>query len=602
VARLRPLAYDPHAGETSVLAPEEPSRPSLAPRTKRALTGGLLAWALLTCVLRLGTAPVHLLNEAREGVYARAMLDSGNFVLPKVPNHVENGEIVPDKPPLFHWLALTINAARALATTGRLPSDRELSRRFDAWSLRAPSALAGVVTVMSVALLGGPLVGERGAFIAAATLLSSWQFVHQSTYGRVDMVLTCCLTLTMLLAGRALLAGEPRALLGAAGAAGLAVLTKGPLGIVLPLLACVPWVAAESVRRRSLRWLGSLPLGRALGLFVLVALPWYAAALVAGGREFVHSQLVFENLHQFTGINSRMGPLYYLEPWLLDSFPWNVLAVAAVWHAWRTGDRRAGFCAVWWTSFLCFFELSAYKRRAYLLPALPAGALLAGLWLDVRWRSAELLTNTGRRPLRPWPLGVAACVCAVIGGAVLAPSPWAAAHLGVALHPLDGAAGVGGAVLALVAAATLIRAGLARNGRLAVAALWTLEAALFIGVLPTAEIVKALRTSPELLVERIVENLPPDQVVTVSGLGDDPTLLILLYFPDPNRVVVIPERASHRTELPAGFYLLSGKEWADIRHAEATEWREIWSDGLREPGGVIPVVLVERRGGPAPQT
>ena len=80
--------------------------------TRFAATSALLVWALVTGFLRVGAAPVYIQNEAREGVYARAMLDTGNFVLPAVPNHVENGEIIPDKPPLTHWLSAGVTALR----------------------------------------------------------------------------------------------------------------------------------------------------------------------------------------------------------------------------------------------------------------------------------------------------------------------------------------------------------------------------------------------------------------------------------------------------------------------------------------------------------
>src|ERR1700690_3215169 len=96
--------------------------PAMPVAPRLAATAALLAWALATSFLRVGAAPVYILNEAREGVYARAMLDSGNFVLPSVPSHVENGEIIPDKPPLMHWLSAAVTALRVWAADGRLPA------------------------------------------------------------------------------------------------------------------------------------------------------------------------------------------------------------------------------------------------------------------------------------------------------------------------------------------------------------------------------------------------------------------------------------------------------------------------------------------------
>src|SRR6185369_17356826 len=116
-------------------------------------------------------------------------------------------------------------------------------------------------------------------------------FVHQARFGRVDMALCGCVTLTMLLAGRALLDGTAGALLLAAAVAGLAVLAKGPLGVALSLAACGIFVLWESVRERSVERWRSLPWGRAAVVWALVALPWYCAAFGVGGMAVVRSQL-----------------------------------------------------------------------------------------------------------------------------------------------------------------------------------------------------------------------------------------------------------------------------------------------------------------------
>ena len=58
---------------------------------RRLLLGALALWAALTIFSRLGGAPVYIINEGREGVYVRAMLDTGDWILPSVPNHVECG-------------------------------------------------------------------------------------------------------------------------------------------------------------------------------------------------------------------------------------------------------------------------------------------------------------------------------------------------------------------------------------------------------------------------------------------------------------------------------------------------------------------------------
>ena len=174
------------------------NRPGISSIVIRHAVIGYGLWAAVMCFTRLGS-PVYIENEAREGIYVRAMLDTGNFVLPEVPNHVECGEIVPDKPPLFHWLAVKATWSRSILETARLQDGKTLSRFFNEQLLRFPSALTGVLTILGLIVFGQPIVGKRAAYLAAGCLLTSWQFLKQSRYGRVDMVFTCFVTMSMLL-------------------------------------------------------------------------------------------------------------------------------------------------------------------------------------------------------------------------------------------------------------------------------------------------------------------------------------------------------------------------------------------------------------------
>jgi 4-amino-4-deoxy-L-arabinose transferase-like glycosyltransferase len=310
------------------------------------------------------------------------MLDTGDWILPQLPNHVENEEIVPDKPPLFHWIAASVAGARTALTTHAVPTGAETSRAFDEWALRFPSVACGVLMVAGIALRGRRLIGDRTALLAATSLVLSAQYVRQSQYGRVDMTMAAFVTWSVLLLGEALLDASPRALLGAAATSRMAVLGKGPIGLVLPALVGAMWITIETLRRRSARWLFALPWASAAAMWAVIVLPWYVAAYAHGGTAFVRSQLLDENFDQYIGVNDMMRWSYYVVPWLYESFPWNVLAVLGIGWAWRARDRRALFCAAWWLVFLTFFQLSAYKRAAYLLPTVPVGAMMAGYFLD----------------------------------------------------------------------------------------------------------------------------------------------------------------------------------------------------------------------------
>ena len=553
---------------------------------------------MATGFLRLGTAPVYIDNEAREGVYVRAMLDTGEWILPQVPNHVENDEIVPDKPPLFHWISASVAWVRTALTTRAIPTGSEASRRFDEWVLRFPSVVCGVLMVMSIVVRGRRILGDRAALLAGMSLLMSVQYIQQSQYGRVDMTMAAFVTLSLLLLGEALLDGSGRALLGAAVASGLAVLGKGPIGLALPVLAGTAWIAIDGACRRSLRGAADLPWGWALLVWAAIVLPWYLGAYAHGGTPFVRSQLVSENFDQYVGNNGSMRWAYYLRPWLYGSWPWNVLAVLGVGLAWRARDRRAIFCSTWWLVFLGFFELSAYKRGAYLLPALPAGATMCGYFLDTVLPSdGGHLRDAGAALLRHGWIPALAVAAAGFGGSIVSLPP-VMGRIGVRLSVLDGGLCGLGFFVAIVSLGTLIRAVRARRWWVVFASLWLCEAGLFHGVIATAAIASAARCSPKPVIARVLADLPTGATLTVSGLGNDPSLPVLLYFPDQAHIIVVPSGRGLPTFFAAGYYLFSPHEWAKITGAPVGSlgtWKVLWADQVGERNSPVPVIFVEHR-------
>jgi 4-amino-4-deoxy-L-arabinose transferase-like glycosyltransferase len=573
--------------------------------SRRGLALAIALAAIVVFFNRLGKAPVYTSNEAREGVYTRAMLASGDFLAPEIANHVENGETVPDKPPLFHWIAAAAAYARTAASERRAIGGAEAARRFDEWSLRFPSALACSVMVVAVATLGADLVGARAAAIAAAALVTNPQFAFQARYGRVDAILACCVTLATLLAGRAIVAGRRRSFVLAGAAAGLAVLAKGPLGMLLVTLGVCGFLAV-----RMLGPLRTVPVGcplrrlpwrTALAVFIAIALPWYVVAGLASDGAILRSQLLVENVEQFTGGNGRMRLSFYLVPWLQDTLPWNLVAVAALLALFRDLRRRrplhpgAVFCAAAWLAMLAFFQIAAYKRRAYLLPSVPLEAMLAGWILDATIGAADVDWK-----VEPREVARGALVCGVAAVAVLAatlvhargsPVPELAAN--------DVAISIVGLILAvgvLFAAVVLVRRGQRAE---ALGAAFLALSAFYAATFPTLLLWTAARGSAKPLVRAIDHALPQGAELRVCGIDEDPSLVVLFYFRDPSRVVLPRDERICGREAPAGFYLASAKRWAAMKREEERgplEWQTRAEGRLR---GFAPmksrVVFAERR-------
>jgi 4-amino-4-deoxy-L-arabinose transferase-like glycosyltransferase len=346
----------------------------------------LAAVALLVALLtlnRLGSSDVCGGSEAVMGVFVQQMVEHRDLLFP-----LDNCSVPMYKPPLFHWTASALDYILGQDVV-------------NSFNLRLPSALYAIAGAIVTMLFTLNLLEMRGGVLSGLILAGSYQYIGQGRIGLVDMTLTFFETLSLcaffcwfLLDAEMLAAGRAKRRLHYLFAAtmGLGVLAKGPVGALLPGGAMVTFLTSE--RRwqtlRNLFKLGPLLAG------VAVALSWYVACLIEGRFEFLGLQLGSENFGRFFGTLSYMPPWYYIKPLVLNSGPLSLLVPAAVVSALSAGrsprqgegrfslEERAALCArffaIFWIVTVVFFELSAFKRRAYLLPVWPASAVLLSWW------------------------------------------------------------------------------------------------------------------------------------------------------------------------------------------------------------------------------
>jgi 4-amino-4-deoxy-L-arabinose transferase-like glycosyltransferase len=362
----------------------------------------ILAVGLALFLHRLGAAEICGANEAVEALAVQRMVERGQLLFP-----VQSGSQPMYKPPLFHWTAAGLD---------RLLGFRKVTE-FNLRLVSATYALAGVALTMAFAFTN--LRQASSALLSGLILLGSYQYVSQGRFGRVDMTLTFFenLALFLFLWWVASLPGtasddapvvERRGKVMRwlfAAALGCAVLAKGPVGALLPLLAIGLWcvVATRADVPRRLITPGSAAL--AMG----IASSWYIACFLSQHYEILGLQLGAENFGRFFGTLGRMPALYYAGPLFLNSVPLSLLVPLAVFSGLRApvdpvvlatsddrnaekANRAAQFLAIYWLVSVIFFSLAAYKRKAYLLPLWPAAAILVTWWTEVappaQWRAA----------------------------------------------------------------------------------------------------------------------------------------------------------------------------------------------------------------------
>jgi 4-amino-4-deoxy-L-arabinose transferase-like glycosyltransferase len=335
----------------------------------------LLAFCAALYTWGLGTLPFYTKGEPREATVVWEIYSTGEWILP-----LRNGNIIPSKPPLFHWLGTLLSFVWGGVS--------ELT-------VRLPSALLAIVGVLLTYVAGRSLWGLEAGLIAALILATSFEWVRAATTARVDMTLTVCMVMAFLFfhflyRRRAVsqLASLSFFLL-----LGLATLAKGPVGAILPGLTILVFL----VLRREVGFVKHFSLVPGVLLFLLVAGSWYGLALWQGGPAFFAMQIMKENILRFVSTNTggagHEHPFYYFAPNLfLGMAPWSFFFPAlAVFlyqrhRAWR--EQGLLYPVVWAATVFLFYSAASGKRTVYILPMYPALALLLGVWWQELRRDA----------------------------------------------------------------------------------------------------------------------------------------------------------------------------------------------------------------------
>ena len=241
-----------------------------------------------------------------------------------------------------------------------------------------------------------------------------------------DMSLTCFMTWGIGLAYVAVRNQARHYLPWAYLALGLAVLTKGPVGMVLPALIFLVWFLARK------QWGGIWQLWHSGGalLLAVVALPWY---LLVGWRNPNFWRYFFwhENLQRFLAPQIHAGqPVYFYLGVLAAGFlPWAFLLP----WAWQSSvpespspeayqDRL--FLVIWFGVIFLFFSLARSKLFPYLLPGLPPLAMLVARGLSGNQDSRQFQRPSWQWALRVWLFLALLCLLILTIVTAFIPSLW----------------------------------------------------------------------------------------------------------------------------------------------------------------------------------
>ena len=336
-----------------------------------------LLWALIY-VPGLFSPPLLDDADARHAEVAREMLQRHDYVTMYV-----NGVRYLDKAPLPYWLNAASHALFGI----------------NEFAVRLPVSLAALALFVALFFFGRDLAGANAGFFAALVLCAAIGPYIYTRFFIPDIMVCLWLTVTVHLFFRTL-DGPPSRLLCwlIGGVTALNVLTKGLIGVVFPVLIFVGYLLLTG----NLKHLRKLHLFSTALVFLAIAVPWHVLATLRNppqgeAKGFFWFYFINEQINRY--LNTRIPRDYDKVPLLLFwglilvwMFPWTPFLgesfrlVPRFWQRlrgridWNRDDRVVLLLITWALAILVFFSFST-RQEYYVLPALPALALLTGIWL-----------------------------------------------------------------------------------------------------------------------------------------------------------------------------------------------------------------------------
>ncbi|MDR1202541.1 MAG: glycosyltransferase family 39 protein [Tannerellaceae bacterium] len=324
----------------------------------------------------IGMGDFSTKGEPREAAVAISMLESGNWILPKV-----YANEFAYKPPMAHWLMAAFS----------LPQGH-----VSEFTARLPSALAFIILLGFTLFFFGERIKFQEAFIATLLLLTCFEIHRAGMTTRVDMLLTMFMVLGLYMLyrweNRLQLKGLPIVI---PFLLGCAALTKGPIGIILPLFVFGVYLLILRKHRLVTIFKALLYIGVSSCFLPLI---WYVAAWKQGGDEFL-TVVLAENFGRFFHLSNpdimydlghENGVWYNFMTLCAGFIPWTIFFFFSLfglklrwpeksfkqllkdsWTSIRSMEKIKLFSLVALVCIVFFYSIPSSKRSVYLMPAYP---------------------------------------------------------------------------------------------------------------------------------------------------------------------------------------------------------------------------------------
>lgn len=377
----------------------------------------LLIFLLLLFLVNLGKRDLWAPDEPRYAEVSREMQITGDYILPHL-----NFEKYPDKPPVLFWLINLFSIPFGKIT---------------ALSARLHSALSGIGCAILLYFFAKRILARssiknphRISFLAALILSTSMEYTVASRRVSFDVLLTFLVTLSLFCfyTGYIRKKGNTRFFFASYIVMSISIITKGPVGLLLPMLTIIVFLCVEKFRNPNYMF-RIRDMHICLGVFVVFSIPllWITALYFQGGGEHLKEVVFTQNAGRTINSWSHNRQFYYFLLHFPSRFlPWsffipgvviyyikrlkkeknnssNLISADNLSNTLQEGvtaepDIRTAlrFPFIWFVVIFTFFSVMSCKRTTYLLPLYPAAAIFMG------WFFNELISNTSYDKTLKW--------------------------------------------------------------------------------------------------------------------------------------------------------------------------------------------------------
>ena len=286
---------------------------------------------------------------------AKEMLESKSFMTPLIFHQPQF-----EKPPLFYWCL-----EGSFKVLGVSPM-----------AARLIPALCGFLGVILTFFFCRRVFNEKIAYISTIVVGTSALYLGMSKAVLTDIMLSVLVTAAFYAFYLWFLERKQSYLYGLALAAALAVLTKGPIAIVILIAACVLFLIAV----KEFKLLREFIIHPWVLVFCLLSIPWYAVMIAKYGNVFINEFFIHDNWHRILRAEHKSADRWYFYPMIMTVglFPWTFYLII-MGRGWKKYRKECIFLLIWVAVTFLIFQRAHSKLASYIVPLMPALGILLSI-------------------------------------------------------------------------------------------------------------------------------------------------------------------------------------------------------------------------------